>query len=66
MTAANYLIRIKSALATSSAIRTFSIREEWIQPDRGYFRARCVLTNDDFLEVMEYFVLENQNRFSNF
>jgi hypothetical protein len=32
--------------------------EERLLPDRGYFRARMVLSNTDFLEVAEYFVLE--------
>ena len=27
-------------------------------PDRGYLRARLDLTNNDFLEVAEYFVVE--------
>ena len=32
--------------------------EERLLPDRGYFRARMVLSNTDFLEAAEYFVLE--------
>ena len=40
------------------AIAAFAIVEELDFGDRGYFRARVTLSNDDFLEVAEYFKTE--------
>ncbi len=55
MESSQYLENIKSRLISSSAIATFTITEELDLGDRGYFRARVTLSNDDFLEVAEYF-----------
>jgi hypothetical protein len=49
---------IKSRLIASNAIATFTIVEELDFGDRGYFRARVTLSNEDFLEVAEYFKTE--------
>ncbi len=54
----SYLVEIKAKLIASSAVVTFTIIEERASPDRGYLRARLALSNNDFLEVAEYFVLE--------
>ncbi len=60
MEASQYLENIKSRLISSNAIATFTIIEELDLGDRGYFRARVTLSNDDFLEVAEYFkITEN-------
>ena len=60
MEAAEYLEDIKSRLISSEAIATFTIIEELDLGDRGYFRARVTLGNDDFLEIAEYFkIIEN-------
>lgn len=54
-----YLIEIKVRLSVSSFIRSIEIIDERaVLSDRGYFRAQLTLVNGDFLEVSEYFVLE--------
>jgi len=54
-----YLIEIKVKLSVSSFIRSIEIIDERaVLSDRGYFRAQLTLVNGDFLEVSEYFVLE--------
>jgi hypothetical protein len=60
MEANAYLEDIKSRLIASNTIDAFTIVEELDFGDRGYFRARVTLSNDDFLEVAEYFkITEN-------
>ena len=54
-----YLTGIKAKLVTSSIVISITVVEEYVLPDRGYFRARLGLSNYDFLEVAEYFVLED-------
>jgi len=53
-----YVAEIKAKLVSCPVIVLISIIEERILPDRGYFRARLALSNEDFLEVAEYFVIE--------
>ena len=53
-----YVADIKAKLVASAAVATITIVEERLLPDRGYFRARLTLSNSDFLEVAEYFVVE--------
>jgi Family of unknown function (DUF6516) len=55
----DYLTEIKAKLITGSIIISITVVEEYALPDRGYFRARLGLSNDDFLEVAQYFVLED-------
>jgi hypothetical protein len=55
----DYLTEIKAKLISSSIITSITVVEEYALPDRGYFRARLGLSNTDFLEVAEYFVLED-------
>ena len=57
MEANQYLANIKSRLIASPAIATFTITEELDLSDRGYFRSRLTLINNDFLEIAEYFVI---------
>ncbi|MBS1248794.1 MAG: hypothetical protein MAG431_00356 [Chloroflexi bacterium] len=59
MNTSHYLNEIKARLATSSIVATIDIVTEELGEDKGYFRARMNLTNGDFLEVSEYFVLQN-------
>lgn len=60
MEASQYLENIKSRLISSNTIAAFTIIEELDLGDRGYFRARVTLSNDDFLEIAEYFkITEN-------
>lgn len=53
-----HLTEIKAKLVASSIVASIAIMEEYTLPDRGYLRARLGLSNHDFLEVAEYFVLE--------
>ena len=59
-----YLMDLKVKLAVSSSIQSVEIIDERIVlSDRGYFRARLVLENGDFLEISEYFVCEDEGCF---
>jgi hypothetical protein len=55
-----YLIETKAKLVASSLVVSIVVVEERVLPDRGYFRARLVLSNSDFLEVAEYFIVEEE------
>ena len=59
MDAAQYLKEIETKLIISPAILSFTVVEEQDLGNRGYFRARVVLANNDFLEVSEYFIIDN-------
>ncbi len=64
MDAKTYLLDVKVNLAISSFIQSIEIIDEKIVlSDRGYFRARLILINGDFLEVSEYFVCEDEKCF---
>ena len=52
-----YLAEIKARLVTSAVVTSIAFVEEYVLPDRGYCRARLSLSNHDFLEVAEYFVV---------
>ena len=54
----SYLVEIKARCIASIAVASMEIVEEYHLQDRGYLRARLTLSNDDFLEVAEYFVLK--------
>lgn len=53
-----YLTEIKAKLVASASVTLIEILQEYTLPDRGYFRARLKLSNNDFLEVAEYFVVQ--------
>ncbi len=54
-----YLETVRERLTFSLKIRSVEIADERIVlPSHGYFRARLVLTNDDLLEVSEYFTCD--------
>jgi hypothetical protein len=55
-----YALQLKARLVTSPIVASFTIVEEKVWPDRGYIRIRMVLSNGDFLEAAEYFVLEDE------
>jgi hypothetical protein len=60
MTPESYLAEVKARLATSPVVsKVIDVVEDWSLSDRGYFRARLTLSNGDFLEVAEYFVIED-------
>jgi Family of unknown function (DUF6516) len=56
----DYLTAIKVKLLASSVVKSFTIVKERGTSDQGYFRARLTLTNNDFLEIVEFFVLKDQ------
>ena len=56
--ARRYLSEVKTRLATSNAITVVEVVTEQDSRDRGYFRARLILANGDFLEVSEYFIVQ--------
>jgi hypothetical protein len=60
MTPSDYIADVKAALIASPLVATFEIIEAWSQPDRGYIRSRIRLTNGDFVEVSEYFIVIQQ------
>jgi len=51
-----YVMEVKAKLVSSLAIVSFTIVQEQILEDRGFFRARLFLANGDFLEIAEYFI----------
>jgi hypothetical protein len=53
----DYLNEVKTRLAISAAIAIIEVVTERNTKDRGYFRARMSLSNGDFLEVSEYFII---------
>ncbi|MGL4378426.1 MAG: hypothetical protein ACRCT1_18450 [Microcoleaceae cyanobacterium] len=61
MSLQNYIDTIKSQLSQNLIIDSFSIVTERILFNRGYFRARLSLKNEDFLEIAESFtVIDNR------
>lgn len=60
MISQNYINKIKEILNTSKIIETVEIVKEKAIQDQGYFRAKITLKNGDFLEVAEFFKIENK------
>ncbi|MCI0478449.1 MAG: DUF6516 family protein [Anaerolineales bacterium] len=56
---ADYLAEVELALVSSPTIAEYRTVRAWANTDDGYLRIRATLTNGDFLEAAEYFVLEN-------
>jgi hypothetical protein len=52
-----YLAEIEMAMVSSPIIVEYRIIRSWAHTDAGYIRVRATLTNGDFLEAAEYFVL---------
>ena len=55
-----YVLQLKARLVTSPIVASFTVIEEKVWPDRGYICIRMMLSNGDFLEAAEYFVLEDK------
>ena len=53
-----YVLQLKTGLLLSPIVVSYTFVEEKVWPDRGYVRIRMVLSNGDFLEAAEYFLLE--------
>jgi hypothetical protein len=56
----DYITAIKVKLLTSAIIKSFTIIKERTISDQGYFRARLNLSNGDFLEIVEFFIVKSQ------
>ncbi|MBI4788729.1 MAG: hypothetical protein HY782_16990 [Chloroflexi bacterium] len=54
---ASYLADTELALISSPVIAEYQIVRSWANIDDGYIRVRGALTNGDFIELAEYFVL---------
>jgi Family of unknown function (DUF6516) len=54
-----YITAVKARLANSPIITAIEIVDERILLNRGYFRSRLILTNSDFLEIAESFMLQD-------
>jgi len=54
-----YIDRVKEKLNTSTIISSIEIVDERILFNRGYFRARLTLSNQDFLEIAESFTVQD-------
>ena len=55
----DYIAKIKVQLAISPYIASVEIIKERSTEDKGYFRARMRLSSGDFLEVSEYFFMQD-------
>jgi hypothetical protein len=54
-----YIVAVKEKLNISLIITSIEIVDERILLNRGYFRARLILTNNDFLEIAESFTIQD-------
>ncbi|KZL51316.1 MULTISPECIES: toxin-antitoxin system TumE family protein [Cyanophyceae] len=60
MISQQYITEVKTKLNNNKLIIKIEIIKERAIPDQGYFRARLTLNNGDFLEVAEFFKVENE------
>lgn len=73
MSPIDYVDSIKVKLAQSPMVKSpmvkrYDIVSEMTLPDRGHFRVRLILSNDDFVEATEFFFVKpngiEQQRYS--
>jgi hypothetical protein len=55
----DYLVAVQTKLDESEIIAGVTIVDERVMGHRGYFRARIILCNGDFLEVAESFASQD-------
>jgi hypothetical protein len=60
MDAQIHLTEIYARLSISPIVAAFTVLENRDARDQGYFRARVILNNQDYLELAEYFVIKNE------
>ena len=60
MIAEEYIAEIQVKLLSSAAIVSFEVVKTRVTVEGGYFRARLMLRNGDFLEIAEFFVVRSQ------
>jgi hypothetical protein len=53
-----YLAEIEMALVASPIVAEYRLVRSWANTDDGYIRVRATLSNDDFLEAAEYFIIQ--------
>lgn len=54
-----YIADVELALISSPIIQAYELVRIWVNTDDGYIRIRATLTNGDFLEAAEYFILRS-------
>jgi len=59
MDLAAYINAIKERLNESFIVAAIEVVDERILLNRGYFRARLILTNTDFVEIAESFAVQD-------
>jgi hypothetical protein len=57
----DYIEAIQIKLLSSLAVESFSILRTRAALDGGYIRARLILSNGDFFEVAEFFIVKDQS-----
>jgi hypothetical protein len=57
---ATYLAEIEMALVASPIVAEYRLVRSWANTDDGYIRVRATLSNGDFLEAAEYFVIQEE------
>jgi hypothetical protein len=57
----DYIEAIQIRLLSSLAVESFSILRTRAALDGGYIRARLILSNGDFFEVAEFFIVKDQS-----
>jgi len=55
---ATYLAEIEMALVASPIVAEYRLVRSWVNTDDGYIRVRATLSNGDFLEAAEYFIIQ--------
>jgi hypothetical protein len=54
-----YIAAVKAKLNESKLVSSIEIVDERVLLNRGYFRARLILANTDFLEIAESFMIQD-------
>jgi hypothetical protein len=55
-----YLVEIEMALVSSPIVVEYRLIRSWANTDDGYIRVRATLSNGDFLEMAEYFIVQEE------
>lgn len=55
-----YLVEIEMALVSSPIVVEYRLIRSWANTDDGYVRVRATLSNGDFLEAAEYFIVQEE------
>ena len=55
-----YLAEVEMALVASPVVADYRLVRSWANTDDGYIRIRATLSNGDFLEAAEYFIVQEE------